>query len=482
MWHFVNHHLSFVIGKILAEVECCICYSKKWFKSGYEKLTKLQTESAANTLQSQAIKKKDIARLLACVSGLDWKNIVAMELFYHHSCYKNYTRHDRNKESDSRSLDATAVERILDYVNDHVIKGFEVIPTGELMDVYIGGNLQIALPDKRTLIKLVTERFDGTVDCWTSKTTSFIYNDSIKKGQVIEVLLRKIHHLEKRLQPKTINEMILDVACLIRKEVSEMPDTFSQWPPVPDSLPEASTQLPPTLNSLLISCLSSRSVDRTADKKKLVVNSIGQDMIYNIANGSCPTSKHVKMALCMKRQTGSKEMVTWMNRLGHGISYDEVSSVETFLADESINHKDMKSYCPPSVQPSIFVTFVWDNNDINPDSLTGSVMHCTNGIIIQLRAVTTRQRDDTNHSVTSSRAKRKRSFIAKPNILPVYVSKKRESPAHLTNTVLPVEQVENSRRSSFIDFLWVLLHQKSKDVPMWTGFNYLIENDAQDEQ
>ena len=420
--------------------------------------------------------------MLACVSGVEWQNIVAMELYYHHSCYKNYTRKDKDEEFDSGSLVATAIEQVLEYVNNHVIKGFEVIPTSDLMDVYNEDNVDLALPDKRTLIKLVLERFNGTVDCWTSKTTSFVFNDSIEKGQVIEVLLRKIHRLEKRLEPKTTNEMIKDVSCLVRKEVKEMPNTFSRWPPVPDSLPEANTQLPPTLHSLLISCLSSRSVDQTADKKKLVVNSIGQDIIFNITNGSCPTSKHVKMALCIKRQTGSKEMVTWMNKLGHGISYDEVSSVETFLADESINHQEMKSYCPSSVQPSVFVTFVWDNNDINPDSLTGSVMHCTNGIIIQLRAVTTAQQDVTSKSVTRANKKRKRSFVAKPNVLPVYISKKRQTPSHLTNTTLPVEQDENSRQSSFIDFLWVLLHQKSIDVPMWTGFNYLIENDAQDEQ
>lgn len=89
----------------------------------------------------------------------------------------------------------------------------------------------------------------------------------------------------------------------------------------------------------------------------------------------------------MKRQTGSKEIVTWMNKLGHGISQDEVSSVKAFLADETIIHQDMKRYCPSSVQPSTYVTFVWDNNDINPDYLTWSVMHCTNGIIMQLRAV-----------------------------------------------------------------------------------------------
>ena len=129
---------------------------------------------------------------------------------------------------DSGNHVRTAVEKVLEYLNSHVVKGFEVIPTSDLMDVYKESNRDLVLPDKRTLIKLILERFNGTVDCWTSKTTSFIFNDSIEKGQVIEVLLKKKHRLEKRLEPKNTNEMIKDVSCLIRKEVKEMPNTFSQ--------------------------------------------------------------------------------------------------------------------------------------------------------------------------------------------------------------------------------------------------------------
>jgi hypothetical protein len=35
-----------------------------------------------------------------------------------------------------------------------------------------------------------------------------------------------------------------------------------------------------------------------------------------------------------------------------------------------------------SLQPSIFVTFVWDNNDINLEILNETSMHATNGIVV----------------------------------------------------------------------------------------------------
>ena len=72
------------------------------------------------------------------------------------------------------------------------------------------------------------------------------------------------------------------------------------------------------------------------------------------------------------------------NKLGHGISYDDVNCLETSLAESQMCDKVLKTFVPSNIQPSQFVTFVWDNNDINPESLSGVSMHCTNGIIIQL--------------------------------------------------------------------------------------------------
>lgn len=46
--------------------------------------------------------------------------------------------------------------------------------------------------------------------------------------------------------------------------------------------------------------------------------------------------------------------------------------------------KHQRIFCLSIIQPSFFVIFVWDNNDINPKSLNGKVLHCTNGIIVQL--------------------------------------------------------------------------------------------------
>ena len=41
-------------------------------------------------------------------------------------------------------------------------------------------------------------------------------------------------------------------------------------------------------------------------------------------------------SLCAKRKTGSKQLISWLNRFGHGISYDEVNFLETHLVDDEL--------------------------------------------------------------------------------------------------------------------------------------------------
>ena len=85
----------------------------------------------------------------------------------------------------------------------------------------------------------------------------------------------------------------------------------------------------------------------------------------------------------VKRKTGSKTVINWISKFGHGISYDDVRVLETHLAIEHSKDQAQRSFIPSLIQPHRFVTFVWDNNDINPESIKGISMHCTNGIVIQ---------------------------------------------------------------------------------------------------
>ena len=155
--------------------------------------------------------------------------------------------------------------------------------------------------------------------------------------------------------------------------------------------------------------------------------------------------------------------------------------METSLAKQQAQQKIHKSFVPGIIQPSRFVMFVWDNNGINPETLSGIRMHCTNGIIIQLAAVSHRN----IHWIVSNNPTpvpnvRERSFKANDNVIDPLISKKRECPDTINLELQPTSKSEGEQVLKNTDFLWVVLkHQAAlrcnkHKIPNWTGFNRLI--------
>ena len=141
--------------------------------------------------------------------------------------------------------------------------------------------------------------------------------------------------------------------------------------------------------TLLEGILSKR--EKKSAKVQHLVLSVGQDLLYHVSNGQKRTSKHATLSFSIKRKTGSKIVIQWLNKFGHGMSYNDVLVLETRLATEKSKNQDHRSFTPAVICPSSFVTFVWDNNNINPESLPGISMHCTNGIVIQSSGVVQNQ-------------------------------------------------------------------------------------------
>ena len=109
-------------------------------------------------------------------------------------------------------------------------------------------------------------------------------------------------------------------------------------------------------------------------------------------------------------------------------------------------------------------------------------MHCTNGIIIQLKTHNINHSDDLNLVLPRERSKRKRSFNALPTALKPYITKKRVDPnQHLNSKFEECKDDTNFKNSQLIDFMWVLTSTLA-DTPNWTGFNYLLHEQGDEEQ
>lgn len=71
--------------------------------------------------------------------------------------------------------------------------------------------------------------------------------------------------------------------------------------------------------------------------KDIKVLSMADDVIYSVTNGSIKPSKHLKLGLTIKTLTGSKKVLTQLNRLGHCISYNIAEELETELTYSSLS-------------------------------------------------------------------------------------------------------------------------------------------------
>ena len=177
-------------------------------------------------------------------------------------------------------------------------------------------------------------------------------------------------------------------------------------------------------------------------------------------------------------------MVNFLNRLDHSISYDEGNLIETSIANEQMKNKICKLFVPNNILPSIFVTYVFDNCDHNPETLSGMVMHCTNGIMIQRSAQYQPQPNLANRSEEPC-VKRRSCVAAVTGLHTYYAPAEKPNPVIIGNIVNDTNAIHEIH-SQKIDFLWLLLryyNEKRADqqtIPGWTGF-YREISDTTDE-
>lgn len=427
--------------------------------------------------------KKDNPDLLANVVGVNWEVINARELYYHRSCFRSYTRKERKSKQRN---DVLAFQSTIEHIEQKVFSERRTVGVPELFDRYQNilenePSMPSETCDIRTFRSRLLKHFGPNLGEWNSQNSGYVFYDKeIPIEQILEVT-KKLHTETKNLKDAPIDERIKDVASELRKEVLDMNDSFSNWPPTEDQLIESETTIPLLLKTFLTALLSKRA--QPSSRKQTKIDSIGQDIIYCIKNGKSRTLKHTLLSLCCKRKTGSRQVVKWLNRFGHGISYDEVCVLETSIALQQTKNQIQRNFVPSIIQPSKFITFVWDNNDINPESLTGVAMHCTNGIIIQLadRAPSLVRESRVPHHLAE---KRERSFKGMPTIIDPIISKKRTNPATRNAELLPTSKRELHSRS--LDNAWVMLRYQASShgiqfaVPNWTGYNCLIteKNDS----
>lgn len=112
---------------------------------------------------------------------------------------------------------------------------------------------------------------------------------------------------------------------------------------------------------------------------------IAQDIVHSATHGRVKTPKHVALGMSVRHITGSKQLITLLNRMGHCSSYEEIEAVDTGLAREILASKESCGVVIPSnISPGAFVQAACDNNDVNEETLDGkNTTHATTLVLYQ---------------------------------------------------------------------------------------------------
>ena len=89
--------------------------------------------------------------------------------------------------------------------------------------------------------------------------------------------------------------------------------------------------------------------------------------------------------MTVRHLTGSKQLVTLLNRMGHSSSYDEVQAVDTSFATEVLAKMEAHgTVIPSNISLGPFVQLAADNNDLNEETIDSkNTTHATTMVTYQ---------------------------------------------------------------------------------------------------
>ena len=183
--------------------------------------------------------------------------------------------------------------------------------------------------------------------------------------------------------------------------------------------------------------------------------------------------------MLLKALSGNVELITTLNRLGHGISHSAMLEVITAAAMQKIQEAELgEVILPDETQPNEATTLVYDNIDRLEETLSGQdTTHRVNGIAVQRGFIGPLP---AKHRTPVPRNKHRSIQVEDKGIGPYNVGAKPVPPC-LTNLVKSYKKFSHEYQLSRTDILWIItryIHRKCQSIPSWTGFNIMLKTEG----
>ena len=345
---------------------CVICNRKeKYFKRIAEPLRTCQMPSTVPTLKKFATDKQDFEML----SLLATRNLYSALGKYHHSCYQDYTRpetltNQKNPES-YKTIELEAFHLVIKKCNDMICQQtiLKMQELTDLMTEYLRiRGLTITNSTKKNLRRNIEKTFGEKITFLNLSSKLFLYPSNI----TTEIIFKELYKAQDD------DQIIINAAKIIRKEITDMKDEIP-WAPEPEDLEPDAFQFPDQLERFLLHLFGNKSPEDARSQNSRYQHSIAQDLIYTVTAGRVRTPKSLLLQCVVKSLTNNTEIITILNRLGHGVSYSTLSEM---LTENAYKITDQQAFAdvilPETLAKVLFAIYVADNIDRNEETLSGN--------------------------------------------------------------------------------------------------------------
>ena len=387
------------VGQHLAEKMLCficntkrICETSPYNQGGIGRCTE---ERAANKLlkrKDEYLKDKShryhtaANRLELILSGKS-HDIFAVDVYYHNSCYLKFAVNANTKLGEKNEIEeeiaADVLKEFLGKMKMKVLREKNAYLLRELLeDLKNMSEENGVIPIVKHTVELkrrILEEFEDKISFYPTGRQVIVYSSDVNPCDYSESTL-KGHGLRE-------NDLIRAFAKMVKGKNEKRRKDESQWPFTPEQLLTNLDSGPlPDLYNIIYATIDPNfkinkygySVTRS-DQMATKVWSVASDWEALLTQGK-KSPKQVVTGLTLHRMTGSKSVVTMMNKMGNCLSYNDIRVQNQAWA----RMVSSKTSVARNLAKGIATHATIDNNDGRQETATGKgTTHDTNCTIFQ---------------------------------------------------------------------------------------------------
>ena len=169
-------------------------------------------------------------------------------------------------------------------------------------------------------------------------------------------------------------ETIRMTAKLLWEDIVKKLDDVSDlsWPPTLEAVSDDSRKPPNSVYMFLQKLLNLRN--KASANVSRVIESLAQDIAFAVMKRKVLQRKQFLLALGLHSLTGGRKVIDIIHKLGHYMSYNLTSEIETAQAESSLlaaTQTTLHPLVPATPSNTVFTHFWADNFDMNIETMVG---------------------------------------------------------------------------------------------------------------